>query len=70
MSCNFPSESNDWGINSRLSNNGGSTLTLALLAGSPAIDAIPASACDVSTDQRGVKRPQHNACDIGSYEYS
>ncbi len=50
-------------------NNGGATPTIALLRGSPAIDAIPPASCDVSTDQRGVKRPQHNACDIGAYEY-
>ena len=60
---------NSIGIDTQLRANGGPTLTLALLTGSPAIDAIPASACDVSTDQRDVKRPQHNACDIGSYEY-
>ncbi|HZR40419.1 MAG TPA: choice-of-anchor Q domain-containing protein, partial [Ktedonobacteraceae bacterium] len=58
------------GIATQLGMNGGVTPTLALQAGSPAIDAVPASACDVSTDQRGVKRPQHNACDIGAYEYS
>ena len=58
------------GIATQLLTNGGPTPTLALQASSPAIDAIPATACDVSTDQRGVKRPQHNACDIGSYEYS
>ncbi len=58
------------GLMTQLRMNGGPTPMLALQAGSPAIDAIPASACDVATDQRGVKRPQHNACDIGSYEYS
>ena len=59
--------------------NGGSTQTIALLAGSPgstAIDAIPLSACTdafgnlVTTDQRGVTRPQGATgyCDIGAYE--
>jgi len=46
----------------------------ALLSGSPAIDRIPLAACLVnglSTDQRGVKRPdaQERSCDIGAYEY-
>jgi len=46
--------------------------THALLPGSPAIDKIPLNACHVngvSTDQRGVRRPQGAACDIGAYEY-
>ena len=51
-----------------LQDNGGSTLTHALLDGSPAIDQIPAALCVVSTDQRGVLRPQGSACDIGAYE--
>jgi serine/threonine protein kinase len=58
------------GFVTQLRMNGGPTPTLALQVGSPAINAIPVAACDVSTDQRGVKRPQHNACDIGAYEYS
>jgi hypothetical protein len=46
----------------------------ALLAGSPAIDRIPLSTClisGISTDERGVKRPdgQEQFCDIGAYEY-
>ena len=48
-----------------LADNGGPTLTHALLAGSPAIDA--AGMCS-GTDQRGVTRPQGAACDIGAYE--
>ena len=51
-----------------LADNGGATHTLALLSGSPAIDAIPKPACDVRTDQRGVRRPQGPRCDIGAYE--
>jgi hypothetical protein len=57
-----------------LQNNGGPTQTIALLATSPAVDAIPVSACTdftgtaVSTDQRGVTRPQGSACDIGAFE--
>ncbi len=50
-----------------LSNNGGPTLTHALLTGSPAIDAGDDAACS-ATDQRGVTRPQGAHCDIGSYE--
>jgi len=49
--------------------NGGLTPTIALLAGSPAIDAIPVDQCVVSTDQRGTSRPQGTVgCDIGAYE--
>lgn len=53
-----------------LANNGGPTETMALLAGSPAIDAAD-PACPgkgESTDQRGVTRPQGPRCDIGAYE--
>jgi CSLREA domain-containing protein len=52
-----------------LSDNGGPTKTMALAAGSPAIDAVPATgaACP-TTDQRGVSRPQGAACDIGAFE--
>jgi hypothetical protein len=61
-------------IDSKLRNSGGNTQTHALLFGSPAIDIIPINACHIngiSTDQRGMKRPDgnENACDIGSYEY-
>lgn len=51
-----------------LANNGGLTKTHALLAGSPAIDAVPLVSCAVSTDQRGILRPQGAACDIGAFE--
>ncbi len=57
---------------SSLADNGGSTQTLALLTGSPAIDKIPGGVNDcgtaVNTDQRGVTRPQGESCDIGAYE--
>ena len=49
--------------------NGGFTQTMALGAGSPAIDAGEPSSCP-STDQRGVSRPQGSRCDIGGYEYT
>jgi beta-glucanase (GH16 family) len=50
-----------------LDDNGGPTLTHALLPGSPAIDAANDAACP-ATDQRGITRPQGAHCDIGSYE--
>ncbi|MAU02027.1 MAG: hypothetical protein CL608_33240 [Anaerolineaceae bacterium] len=49
-----------------LQNNGGGTLTHALLIGSPAIDS--GSGCPV-VDQRGVARPFGDACDRGAYEF-
>jgi CSLREA domain-containing protein len=51
-----------------LADNGGATLTHALLLGSPAIDAGDCSGATISVDQRGVVRPQDIACDIGAYE--
>ncbi len=50
-----------------LQDNGGPTLTHALLAGSPAIDQGDNTACP-ATDQRGIPRPQGVTCDIGAYE--
>jgi hypothetical protein len=57
-----------------LADNGGPTMTHALLTDSPAIDAGPPTdgdpiACPPpTTDQRGVSRPQGSACDIGTFE--
>jgi len=62
-----------------LANNGGPTFTIALLMGSPAIDAIPLASCTdqatppnpLTTDQRGYVRPSPahpTMCDIGAYE--
>jgi formylglycine-generating enzyme required for sulfatase activity len=56
-----------------LADNGGDTLTHALLPGSPAIDAVPAVSCTVPTDQRGALRPivqvsADTPCDIGAFE--
>ena len=50
-----------------LQNNGGPTQTVALLAGSPAIDAGNTA---LTTDQRGIARPQGSADDIGAYEFA
>ena len=54
-----------------LGNHGGPTPTIPLLAGSPAIDAIPAGdpSC-TGSDQRGMPRPGGSACDIGAFELS
>jgi hypothetical protein len=52
-----------------LQDNGGPTLTQALLPGSPAIDAGSPACPPPDTDQRGVPRPQGAACDIGAYEF-
>jgi len=49
-----------------LQDNGGPTLTHALLSGSPAINQGKNSFCP-ATDQRGLTRPS-TACDIGAYE--
>ncbi len=63
------------GLNSNgLQNNGGPTQTIALVPGSPALDAIPEALC-LSTDQRGAARPDpldlasaNPACDVGAKE--
>lgn len=49
-----------------LKNNGGPTMTQALLGG-PAVNTGTNTGCP-ATDQRGVKRPQAGICDIGAYE--
>jgi len=63
-----------------LADNGGPTETVALLAGSEAIDAVAAGECTdvdalaVGTDQRGIGRPQDGdgdgtaRCDAGAFE--
>jgi hypothetical protein len=50
-----------------LADNGGPTLTHALLPGNPIIDAGNC-ANGPATDQRGVPRPRGDNCDIGAYE--
>jgi len=55
-----------------LANNGGPTQTMALLPGSPAIDAGNVANCIVAPvsnlDQRGFTRLLDTHCDIGAYE--
>jgi hypothetical protein len=60
-----------------LQNNGGPTETMALLSGSPAIDAGNPLGCfdgegrHFSSDQRGLPRPDRedtSGCDMGAYE--
>jgi hypothetical protein len=59
-----------------LANNGGPTETIALEAGSPAINAGDAAVCAAppvnNTDQRGFRRPGAGAttCSIGAYEFN
>jgi len=55
------------GVDGRLRDNGGGTLTHALLAGSAAIDTA-ACISGLTSDQRGVTRPQGLGCDAGAYE--
>ncbi|HOT33680.1 MAG TPA: choice-of-anchor Q domain-containing protein [Rhodoglobus sp.] len=50
-----------------LADNGGPTFTVALYAGSPAINAVPADADSLPVDQRGVARP--DVSDAGAYEF-
>jgi predicted outer membrane repeat protein len=57
-----------------LADNGGPTKTVALLPGSPALDGGDPAGCTdqngaaLTTDQRGIARPQGMACDSGAYE--
>lgn len=53
---------------SPLADFGGPTPTMALLAGSPAIDAALSSHC-LPTDQRGRPRPWGAGCDVGAFEF-
>jgi hypothetical protein len=78
--CNFQNSGDRNNINpllGPLQNNGGPTQTMALVSGSPAIDAGNPSGCKdgsghlLTTDQRGM--PRHDledsrGCDMGAYE--
>ncbi|MGA2659094.1 MAG: choice-of-anchor tandem repeat GloVer-containing protein [Verrucomicrobiota bacterium] len=55
------------GILGPLADNGGPTLTMALVPGSPAVDAAD-DASAPPTDQRGVPRLYGAACDVGAFE--
>src|SRR6266487_1770301 len=66
-----------FGAHATLQDHGGPTRTYALLSGTgdTALDQIPLAACHpngISTDQRGMKRPDgdEDRCDIGAYEYA
>jgi predicted outer membrane repeat protein len=76
-SCQLTAATDRPGVDPRLrplQDNGGPTLTHALLPGSPALDAIPwgTNGCGtiLISDQRWQARPQPlgGACDIGAYE--
>ena len=73
-SCGFTNANHDLSSTNptlgALASNGGPTQTMALLPGSPAIDAggTSANGCP-ATDQRNITRPQGAACDIGAYEF-
>jgi hypothetical protein len=78
MSCGFDAANHSFSATdplldpAGLRDNGGPTETIALLPGSPAIDAIPpgANGCGttLTSDQRGVSRPTGSGCDIGAFE--
>jgi hypothetical protein len=76
-SCQLPAPTDLAGVDpllGPLQDNGGPTLTHALLPGSPALDAIPwgTNGCGTTlySDQRWQARPQPagGACDIGAFE--
>lgn len=83
--CGFSAGNNDVvggePVLGALADNGGPTQTMALLSGSPALDAVPAGSAGcpalgvVGTDQRGAGYARPDAedaggsCDIGAYEY-
>jgi len=51
-----------------LADNGGPPQTFLPQTGSPLIDKVPGASCTVSTDERGITRPQASTCDIGAVE--
>jgi hypothetical protein len=76
--CSFNGPGDQKNINPRLGplqNNGGPTQTMALLPGSPAMDAGNPNGCTDSNghvltiDQRGDPRPGQGACDMGAYNH-
>jgi predicted outer membrane repeat protein len=70
VDCGFKSagdQQNTDPILGSLQDNGGQMDTMALLAGSPAIDKADSANCP-ATDEIGTTRPQGPGCDIGAYE--
>ncbi len=76
--CGFNGTGDRQGVAAKLGalgNNGGATDTLALLAGSPAINGGNTSGCvdfsanPITTDERGIHRPQGTRCDMGAFEF-
>lgn len=72
-SCNLSSAGDLEGVDpylGSLANNGGPTLTVAIPDFSPAYNHVdPSTHCFYYlTDQRGVARPLHGACDAGAFE--
>jgi len=70
-SCDFSAPGSRNNVNPMLqplANNGGPTETMALTAGSPAIDA-GISLPGITTDQRGYPRPSGPTTDIGAFEF-
>lgn len=68
--CSFGATGDQTGVNPQLgalAGNGGPTQTMALTAGTPAVDAADPKS-DVAADQRGVTRPQGARRDIGAFE--
>jgi hypothetical protein len=70
--CGFDQETDQVSVSAddlklaELADNGGPTMTHALLSGSVAIDVIPADMCEVTEDQRGF--PRDSMCDVGAFE--
>jgi hypothetical protein len=73
-SCSFDQETDRVDVSPKklklgpLQDNGGPTMTHALLPGSLALDVIPKAMCEADEDQRGVSRPQGDGCDVGAFE--
>jgi CSLREA domain-containing protein len=71
-SCSVPGALSGDPMLGPLANNGGPTMTMALLPGSPAIDSADESICAAAPvnnlDQRGQPRSTDGKCDIGAYE--
>jgi hypothetical protein len=76
--CNFNGPGDQKSINpnlGNLQNNGGPTQTMALLLGSPAMNAGNPGGCTdgfghrLTIDQRGHPRPSIGRCDMGAYNH-